>query len=482
MHRHRPSLRISRALAVLAPVGLAVLLMASLIGLLAPSEASALEPYAILVPNQALAENSVGTVRPCITCHNNPDGGDSCGDGTSFPAVEYCLNDFGVDFRASRISTPATPWNPALAAMDSDGDGFTNGQELQDPLGTWVLGDPTPGFSDCVSRPGFATLVDGTPAPSGHTGVVVSPGEADGDGDGYCCFGQDMNADMDCMDAGENGSAVFDCDDSNMAIHSEAMELCTNTFDDDCNGLDTLSDPVCESVVDRDGDGFCVMGRDTNGDLDCIDPGEADGSIDCEPLEVTVYPGAPENCSDGLDNNCNGLTDMDDGACRPDVDNDMDGYCPLGQDLNGDGDCLDAGEQPAGVGDCNDMDMSINPAAMEICDDGADNDCDNGADFRDGECEGFFDGDNDGYCPLGQDLNGDQDCIDAGESGGLVDCNDEVDTINPDRTELCTNAQDDDCDGDISLADTDCAGYLDTDGDRYCRVGFDMMFGAKEGH
>src|SRR4030095_16118262 len=38
----------------------------------------------------------------------------------------------------------------------------------------------------------------------------------------------------------------------------------------------------------------------------------------------------------------------------------------------------------------------------------------------------------------------------------------------------CTNSKDDDCDGAISLSDSDCSGYIDTDGDRYCYVGFDQ--------
>ncbi|MFT5356231.1 MAG: MYXO-CTERM domain-containing protein [Polyangiales bacterium] len=36
--------------------------------------------------------------------------------------------------------------------------------------------------------------------------------------------------------------------------------------------------------------------------------------------------------------------------------------------------------------DCDDMDASSNPGAVEICDDGADNDCDENADGDDDEC------------------------------------------------------------------------------------------------
>ena len=45
-------------------------------------------------------------------------------------------------------------WGPELAALDADGDGFTNGEELQDPEGAWRLGNPKPGDPDAVTHPG----------------------------------------------------------------------------------------------------------------------------------------------------------------------------------------------------------------------------------------------------------------------------------------------------------------------------------------
>ncbi|MCB9617701.1 MAG: hypothetical protein H6722_35145, partial [Sandaracinus sp.] len=43
-----------------------------------PQVASAHEYYATRVPRTATATNSVGTERPCITCHDNADGGAGC--------------------------------------------------------------------------------------------------------------------------------------------------------------------------------------------------------------------------------------------------------------------------------------------------------------------------------------------------------------------------------------------------------------------
>jgi hypothetical protein len=77
----------------------------------------------------------------CNTCHTN-------GGGTP-------RNPFGQE-----VETRVTPggmetfWGPELAALDSDGDGFTNGEELQDPNGEWMEGMAQPGDISLVTAPG----------------------------------------------------------------------------------------------------------------------------------------------------------------------------------------------------------------------------------------------------------------------------------------------------------------------------------------
>ncbi|NIS30125.1 MAG: hypothetical protein GWO04_09260, partial [Actinobacteria bacterium] len=137
--------------------------------------ALALESFAANVPNRATATTSLGETKPCITCHDNPDGGAGCETGGG---TRPCLNPFGEQFRTSGYV-----WSMALAAMDADGDGFTNGQELQDPTGGWVFGAPTPGNEDYITRPGFA---------------ADNPGQHDDDGDGYCWFGEDLDMNGSC--------------------------------------------------------------------------------------------------------------------------------------------------------------------------------------------------------------------------------------------------------------------------------------------
>ena len=79
----------------------------------------------------------------CNTCHTN-------GGGTP-------RNPFGLDVQA-RVTPNGQEnfWGPELAALDSDGDGFSNGVELQDPNGTWVPGTATPGDPLLVTHPGDA--------------------------------------------------------------------------------------------------------------------------------------------------------------------------------------------------------------------------------------------------------------------------------------------------------------------------------------
>ncbi|MFC2135719.1 T9SS type A sorting domain-containing protein [Bacteroidota bacterium] len=83
-----------------------------------------------------------GKIHTCGACHQS-----AFGDGPR--------NSFGID--VERLVSPngnENFWGPELAAIDSDGDGYTNGEELQDPDGTWMYGDPEPGDQSLVSNPG----------------------------------------------------------------------------------------------------------------------------------------------------------------------------------------------------------------------------------------------------------------------------------------------------------------------------------------
>ncbi len=85
-----------------------------------------------------------GEVFSCATCHVRPEGGDN-------------RNAFGQtvesEFRSSVSDSGNVLWGPELALRDSDGDEFTNGEELCDPDGRGV-----PHSSVGVTSPGDATV------------------------------------------------------------------------------------------------------------------------------------------------------------------------------------------------------------------------------------------------------------------------------------------------------------------------------------
>jgi len=101
-----------------------------------------------------------------------------------------------------------------------------------------------------------------------------------------------------------------------------------------------------------------------------------------------------------------------------------------------DGDGFDLSE------DCDDSDPNVNPDAVEICNDGVDNNCDEAVDeagcidCKDSDKDGFFAG---------------EDCEEE------IDCNDSDETIYPGATEICDDGIDNDCDLDIDMSDIDCA-------------------------
>jgi len=84
-----------------------------------------------------------GDINACANCHLRPGG---TGEHTTF----------GDAFDAN-----GRVWSTALAGVDSDGDGFTNGAELFDDFGLWSEGSDPPGDPYLVSSPGRASSILG---------------------------------------------------------------------------------------------------------------------------------------------------------------------------------------------------------------------------------------------------------------------------------------------------------------------------------
>ncbi len=80
----------------------------------------------------------------CANCHVNSSGGGA-------------RNSFGemIDngFLSEAGLSGSVVWGPELAGLDADKDGFTNGEELGDPEGTWTSGNDPPGDPEAATNP-----------------------------------------------------------------------------------------------------------------------------------------------------------------------------------------------------------------------------------------------------------------------------------------------------------------------------------------
>lgn len=194
--------------------------------------------------------------------------------------------------------------------------------------------------------------------------------------------------------------------------------------------------------VDADGDGF---GDGTLPELrSCVRPeGYAPDSGDCRDDDPDISPAAEERC-DGIDNDCDGVSDGN-GAVDPTIwylDSDGDGFgSESGPTVTA---CDRPGDHTDSPGDCDDTDRTIKPGATERCD-GVDNNCDGTVDEASASDADTYYLDSDGDTFGGQDSM--RSCVPV---DGYVlrsgDCDDGNANVNPDAEEICRDHIDNNCD------------------------------------
>jgi len=263
-----------------------------------------------------------------------------------------------------------------------------------------------------------------------------------------------------CAEADSDGDGITD-------LVEDAIGTDRDDPDSDGDGVGDLDEVVdIDDPTDTDGDGT-IDAIDSDDDGDGIDSVDEDLDGDGDP---TTDDSDGDGTPDYLDDD-----DDDDGVPTTDEDYDGDGD-PADNDADGDGDpdYLDTDSDNDGSGDaadCEPIDASINPSAIEYCD-GVDNDCDGSVDEDDAidASTWYADSDTDGYGDPGTTTIS---CTaDSGWVADATDCDDSDPAVYPGADEYC-NGIDDDCDGAIdegSPVDVS-TWYADTDGDGFGDAG-----------
>ena len=226
------------------------------------------------------------------------------------------------DDDSSVSTTTQTTWY-----ADYDGDGYgdsdTTTEACDQPTG-YLLDTSDCDDTDSAVNPAATEVCDAVDNDcngdiddddgSVDTSTTGTDFYQDADGDGY---GDAAASVTTCAQPTGFVSSDSDCDDGDSAVNPGAIEVCdVDDTDEDCDGLSddddsSVTGTFTDFYADTDGDGH---GDSTVSTTTCDAPsGYVAGEEDCDDSDAAVNPDAYEVCGDGIDNDCNGDTDL--GLC-----------------------------------------------------------------------------------------------------------------------------------------------------------------------
>ncbi len=343
---------------------------------------------------------------PAVGCRHTPNDA-ACDDGQACSSNDHCSNgvcvgDSNVDCDDNNPCTEdrcddslgcvysynVAPCDDGSECTESDAcnQGVCTGLPVDCNDGNLCTTDSCDPATGCLNENNTDPCNDGDDCTVGDVcsnGACVSGGARDCNDNNICtddscvqglgCTHANNNAACDdgdactdgdiCMNGScQGGGSPFDCDDGNPCTDDQCHPVngCSHSYNTDaCDDADacTIND-VCSN-------GTCAgVAKDTDGDS-FID--EACGGQDCNDDNANINPGVFEGpsgdavCSDGVDNNCNDLTDIEEASCGSCNNN---GDCDDNNVCNGTETCSGGTCQAGTPLTCNDNE----PCTTDNCD------------------------------------------------------------------------------------------------------------------